>query len=96
LAENSGLDSIDKLVELRSQHEDGNKNAGLDVYTGKVVDMWDNDVVEPLRIKTQAINAATEATVMILRIDDVVASAKGADGPSPDLSGMDMDMDTGF
>ncbi len=96
LAENSGLDSIDKLVELRSQHEDGNKNAGLDVYTGKVVDMWECGIVEPLRIKTQAINAATETTVMILRIDDVVASAKGAGGgPAPDMSGMEMDMDMG-
>ncbi len=69
LAENAGLDPpIDMLVEMRSQHEKGNKRAGLNVYTGKVEDMFENNVVEPLRIKTQAINAATEAAIMVLRI----------------------------
>ncbi|WP_048063371.1 thermosome subunit alpha [Methanococcoides burtonii] len=96
LAENAGLDPIDIMVELRSQHEKGNKNAGLNVYTGEVVDMWENDVIEPLRIKTQAINAAMEATVMILRIDDVVASKGSANqgmGPGglPDMPDLDMD-----
>jgi chaperonin GroEL (HSP60 family) len=74
LAENAGLDPIDKLVELRSAHEKGMVTAGLDVYTGEVVDMWEMGVVEPLKVKTQAIASATEAAVMILRIDDVLAS----------------------
>lgn len=80
LAENAGLDPIDMLVELRSQHEKGNKRAGLNVYTGKVEDMYEDNVLEPLRIKTQAINAATEAATMILRIDDVIASSPTAGG----------------
>jgi len=92
LAENAGLDPIDKLVELRSQHEQGNKNMGLDVYTGKVVDMYKNDVLEPLRIKTQAINAATDATVMILRIDDVVAASNKQGAMPPGMPQPDMDM----
>lgn len=88
LAENGGLDPIDILVEMRSQHEKGNKKAGVNVYTGKIVDMWEENVIEPLRVKTQAINSATEAAVMILRIDDVVASSgrskAGAGGmPAP-------------
>lgn len=87
LAENAGLDPIDTMVEMKSQHEKGNKKAGLDVYTGKVVDMWENNVVEPLRTKTQAINAATEAAVMILRIDDVIASSGrgGGGGGMPEM-----------
>jgi chaperonin GroEL (HSP60 family) len=89
LAENAGLDPIDMLMELRSQHEKGNKNAGLDVYTGNVIDMMKNGVVEPLRIKTQAINSATEAAVMILRIDDVIASTGGGEGEMPpEMEGM--------
>lgn len=80
LAENAGLDPIDMLVELRSQHEKGNKRAGLNVYTGKVEDMFEDNVLEPLRIKTQAINAATEAATMILRIDDVIAASPTAGG----------------
>ena len=81
LAENAGLDPIDMLVELRSKHENGEKTAGLDVYTGKVVDMQNLDVVEPLRVKTQVIGSASEVTVMILRIDDVIASSKTAMPP---------------
>ena len=86
LAENAGLDPIDMLMELRSQHEKGMKTAGLNVYEGKVVDMWENFVVEPLRVKTQVINAATESAVMILRIDDVIASTRAAPGPE-DMGG---------
>jgi archaeal chaperonin len=93
LAENAGLDPIDMLMELRSQHEKGVKTAGLNVYEGKVVDMWNNFVVEPLRVKTQVINAATEAAVMILRIDDIIASTRAAPGPEeagmpPGMGGM--------
>ena len=51
---------------------------GLDVYEGKPVDMLKAGVVEPLRVKTQAISSAAEAAVMILRIDDVIASSQPA------------------
>lgn len=87
LAENAGLDPIDMMVELKSQHEKGNKNAGLDVYTGDVIDMMDKGVVEPLRVKTQAINSATESAVMILRIDDVIASTGGGGEMPPEMMG---------
>ncbi|MCZ7394175.1 MAG: thermosome subunit alpha [Candidatus Methanoperedens sp.] len=80
LAENAGLDPIDMLVELRSQHEKGRKDAGLNVFTGKVEDMWKNGVIEPLRVKTQAVNSATETAIMILRIDDVLAATGGTEG----------------
>lgn len=88
LAENAGLDAIDMLVELRREHEQGNKNVGLDVYEGKPMDMMKNGVIEPLRVKTQAITSATEAASMILRIDDVIASAKEA---RPKKKDFDMD-----
>lgn len=86
LAENAGLDPIDKIVELRSGHEQNNKSAGLNVYTGKVVDMLESGVVEPLRVKVQAISSASEAAIMILRIDDVIASAR-MEGPPPGMGG---------
>jgi thermosome len=94
LAENAGLDPIDKLVEMTSQHKDGKVHAGLDVYTGDVVDMWERGIVEPLRVKTQAISAAAEAAVMILRIDDVIASRgepmpAGGGGMPPGMGGME-------
>jgi len=76
LAENAGLDPIDMLVEIRASHEKGKKTYGLNVFEGKAVDMKAAGVVEPLRVKTQAISSAAEAAVMILRIDDVIASSK--------------------
>jgi len=83
LAENSGLDPIDKLVALKAAHERGEKNAGLDVYTGKIVDMRANNVIEPLRTKRQAVESAAEAAIMILKIDDVIAAQRGAPAPPP-------------
>jgi thermosome len=88
LAENAGLDQIDSLVSLRSQHEKGMKSAGLDMDTGKPVDMLKLGVVEPLRVKTQAINSAAEAAIMILRIDDVIASKSGGPGGMGGAGGM--------
>jgi thermosome len=83
IAENSGLDPIDIMVELRSKHADpANKWFGVDVKAGKISDMLAANVVEPLRVKQQAIKSATEAASMLLRIDDVVAS-KGMKEGSP-------------
>ncbi|AIY90848.1 thermosome subunit beta [Geoglobus acetivorans] len=89
LAENAGLDPIDILVEIRKAHEDGNAFAGVDVFEGKVIDMKEKGVLEPLRVKKQAISSATEVAIMILRIDDVIA-AKGLDKDS-DKGGDDFD-----
>jgi thermosome len=75
IAENSGLDPIDVMVELRSKHANPeNKWFGIQVETGKVADMLENGVVEPLRVKEQAVKSATEAACMLLRIDDVLSS----------------------
>ena len=84
LAENAGLDPIDILIELRKAHKNGKKNAGLNVYEGKVDDMMKQNVLEPFRVGKQAIMSATDAAVMILRIDDVIAS-KG--GPGAGMGG---------
>ena len=75
LAENAGLDPIDALVELRAEHSGGADTAGLDAVTGDVIDMWEEGVVEPAAVKRQAIGSATEAAVMILRIDDVISAS---------------------
>jgi len=99
LAENAGLDPIDVIVDLRSRHEgkkgDG-KNFGINVFTGEAVDMKKAGVIEPLRVKTQAISGASEVAVMILRIDDIIAASKlsgGHGGPGGMPPGMgDMGM----
>src|SRR2546426_7509857 len=83
LAENAGLDPIDTLIELRKEHKKGNKHAGVNVFTGKVSDMRKENVVEPIRVGAQAIASATEAAVMIIRIDDVIAAKAGGGGGGP-------------
>jgi thermosome len=83
LAENAGLDPIDILVEIRSAHDEGKITYGVDVYTGKIVDMRAKGVIEPLKIKTQAIKSAAEAAEMILRIDDIISAGKLEKGGMP-------------
>ena len=83
LGKNAGLDPIDLLLELRSRHEKGEKWAGVDVLEGKIRDMRELEVYEPLAVKRQTIKSATEATTMILRVDDVIASGKMKAPPMP-------------
>lgn len=87
LAENAGLDPIDVLTELRSAHEKGQKWAGINVFTGKAMDSWKEGVLEPLKIKVQAIKSGSEVSIMILRIDDVIAGSAGDRGPMADMGG---------
>jgi len=90
LAENAGLDPIDMMLEIRSEHKKGKKHAGINVLEGKVDDMLKNKVIEPLRVSIQEIEASSEAATMILRIDDVIASKGGGGGmpPGPPGGGM--------
>ena len=92
LAENSGIDPIDMLTDLKASHgSDKEKWMGIDVFKGKVVNAWDNGVIEPLKIKTQAIKSASEVAELILRIDDVIASTgngKGSGMPGKMPGGM--------
>ncbi len=83
LAENAGLDPIDMLTALKNAHDKGEKWAGIDVFKGKPMDAWKAGVIEPLKIKTQAISSASEAAVMILRIDDVIAGSGKSGGMPP-------------
>jgi len=85
LAESAGLDPIDKLAEMRASHEAGTKWPSIDVFSGVVRDAWQDKIIEPLLVKTQAIKSASEVAVMILRIDDVIAggSANGGMPPMP-------------
>ena len=98
IAENSGLDPIDIMVELRSKHaHPENKWFGVQVKTGKIADMLTDNVVEPLRVKQQAVKSATEAACMLLRIDDILSS-KGTkeSGPPGGLGGMPGGMPPGM
>lgn len=81
LAENAGMDPIDTVTALRSKQLKGEKWTGIDVMKGKIANMKSSDIIEPLAVKLQIVSAATEAACMILRIDDVVSTAKSSGGP---------------
>ncbi|NIP62337.1 MAG: thermosome subunit [Nitrosopumilaceae archaeon] len=81
LAENAGMDPIDTVTTLRSKQLKGEKWTGIDVMKGKIANMKSSDIIEPLAVKLQIVSAATEAACMILRIDDVVSTAKSSGGP---------------
>lgn len=88
LAENAGMDPIDSQVQLREKVSSTNKpKYGIDVINGKISDLSVKEIFEPLAVKEQVINAATEASSMILRIDDVIASGKSNVHSGPPTAG---------
>ena len=98
LAESAGMDAIDTLVKLRAEHEKKNIDSGVMVLKAGVGDMWKAGVIEPLKVKTQAVKSASEASEMLLRIDDVIAGTKKGGGmprgpPGGGMPGMGEDMD---
>ena len=94
LAENAGLDQIDILTELKSRHDNNEKFAGINIFNNKIENVLEKGIIEPKRIKEQAISSASEVAVMILRIDDVLSSKTNNKGSGnsqnyPNFSGMD-------
>ena len=81
LATNAGMDPIDTMAELRAKQNKGMKWTGINVKSTNVLDMYKQNVLEPVVIKEQIIKSATEAACMILRIDDVIASSRSKGGP---------------
>jgi len=76
LAENTGMDPIDALVDLRQRH-DSEGVAGIVAYgqTGEIADPVEHGVLDPAAVKREAVESATEAATMIVRIDDVISSS---------------------
>ena len=101
LAENAGLDTVEMLVKVISEHKNKGRAIGIDVFEGEPADMLAKGIIEPLRVKKQAIKSASEAAIMILRIDDVIAAkiskpeggqGGGMPGGMGGMGGMDMGM----
>ena len=90
LAETAGMDPLETIVNIRAKHKgkDG-KYIGIDVHKAQFADMKKMNVIEPLKVKTQAIISGTEVAEMILRIDDIIAgTSKGGREPPMPPGGM--------
>ncbi len=83
LAENAGMDPINTLIQLKAEHEKGNKNHGIEITENKIVDTFKAGIFDPIRVKRHAFEGALEVATMILRIDDVIASRKTSAGEAP-------------
>lgn len=92
LAENAGLDPIDTIIKLKKAHKDHKKEGalfGIDLETGEAVNMLERNVVEPLKVKKQAIASAYEVANMVLRIDDVITARRSSpQGGAGGMGGM--------
>ncbi|ASJ01927.1 thermosome subunit [Thermococcus profundus] len=96
LAENAGLDPIETLVKVIAAHKEKGPTVGVDVFEGEPADMMERGVIAPVRVTKQAIKSASEAAIMILRIDDVIAASKlekdkGGEGGGSNDFGSDLD-----
>mmetsp|Transcript_20532 Transcript_20532/g.56682 ORF Transcript_20532/g.56682 Transcript_20532/m.56682 type:complete len:568 (-) Transcript_20532:105-1808(-) len=88
LAQNCGVSVIRTITQLRAKHAEAYDNVkedaanevrctwGINGETGKIVDMNDYGIWEPLSVKAQTIKTAIESACMILRIDDIVSGSK--------------------
>jgi T-complex protein 1 subunit delta len=77
LTENAGLNPIATVTELRNRHAAGEKTAGINVRKGRVTNMVDENVLQPLMVSLSALNLATETVRSILKIDDIVNAVRG-------------------
>jgi len=65
---------------LKAKHDSGEKNVGINLFTNKVENVLEAKIIEPYKVKSQAIDSATDVASMILRIDDVIAAKRNKTG----------------
>tara|TARA_R110000851_G_scaffold52425_4_gene124778 strand:- start:6 stop:1544 length:1539 start_codon:yes stop_codon:yes gene_type:complete len=73
IAENAGHDPLDTVLALRNEHQNGNTDFGPCVDSGSTISMGVIGVWEPLGLVRQAVQSASEVSIAILRIDDIVS-----------------------
>merc|ERR550525_2160978 len=83
LAKNRGANPIRTLTILKAKHATpGNASWGVNGLTGKVEEMKEVGVLEPLAVKLQTYKTAIETAILLLRIDDIVSGSKKRDDSS--------------
>merc|ERR1719333_1439587 len=81
LAQNCGANTIRTLTALRAKHVEGNNSCfGVNGLSGKIEDMKELGIYEPLAVKLQTYKTAVETAILLLRIDDIVSGSKKKDG----------------
>ncbi|UPK90004.1 hypothetical protein LCI18_000939 [Fusarium solani-melongenae] len=83
LCDNAGFDATDILNKLRVEHRKGKTWAGVDFQNEGVADMMERFVWEPALVKINAIQAATEASCLILGVDETIRNEESAKPQAP-------------
>ena len=76
LAANCGANVIRTLSKLRAAHAEGHASHGIDGVSGRVCDVKELGIWDPLEVKAQTLKTAVEAATLLLRIDDIVSGLK--------------------
>lgn len=89
LCDNAGFDATNILNKLRQKHAQSNCWYGVDILAEDISDNYLACVWEPAVVKINAITAASEATCLILSVDETVKNPKaGGDQGMPMPGGM--------
>lgn len=83
LCDNAGFDATDILNTLRVEHRRGHTWAGVDFDNEGVTDMIERFVWEPALVKINALQAATEASCLILSVDETIRNEESAQPQAP-------------
>nr|AFK10639.1 putative chaperonin containing TCP1 subunit 2 (beta) variant 1 [Callorhinchus milii] len=75
IADNAGYDSADLVAQLRAAHSEGKTTYGLDMCNGTIGDMVQLGITESFQVKRQVLLSASEASEMILRVDNIIKAA---------------------
>ncbi|XP_057546035.1 T-complex protein 1 subunit theta [Amaranthus tricolor] len=95
LAENAGLDAMQIISSLYSEHSSGNTKVGIDLEEGACTDVSALSIWDLYVTKFFALKYAADAACTVLRVDQIIM-AKPAGGPRRDMAaaagaGMDED-----
>jgi len=82
LIQNSGNSPIRVLTQLRAKHAEGGSSWGVDGDAGRLVDMKEYGVWEPMAVKMQSVKTAVESACLLLRVDDICAAKQAKTGGS--------------
>lgn len=98
LCENAGFDAVELLNKLRLAHSKGEKWFGIDFENENVGDNFAKFVWEPALVKINALRSATEATNLILSVDETIKNkeSQGANAGMPAPAGRGRGMPMGM
>jgi len=80
LCDNAGFDATNILNKLRQKHAGDGLWYGVDINNEDIADNYAACVWEPAIVKKNAITAASEATCLLLSVDETVKNPRSAQG----------------